>query len=64
MCAGEVIVGGLSKPLCRIVNVAGRRASAGGAPPLAGAPGLVVVSGAVGGEPLAVRGVVSVVAGA
>jgi len=54
MCAGAVIVGGFSEPPGTIVNVAGIRASSGGAPPVAGAPGFVVVSGAVGGVPVAV----------
>jgi hypothetical protein len=43
--------------------VAGIRASSGGAPPVAGAPGFVVVSGAVGGVPVAVGEVVWVVDG-
>ena len=58
MCAGAVIVGGLSDPPGTIVNVAGIRASSGGAPPVAGAPGFVVVSGPVGGVPVAVSLVV------
>jgi hypothetical protein len=58
MCAGAVIVGGLSKPPDTIVYVAGIRASSGGVPPVAGAPGFVVVSGAVGGVPVAVGAVV------
>ena len=41
--------------------MAGIRASSGGAPPVAGAPGFVVVSGAVGGVPVAVGDVVWVV---
>ncbi len=60
MCAGAVIVAGLSESPGRIVNVAGSRAFEGGAPPLCGAAGFVVVSGPVGGVPVAV-GVVSVV---
>lgn len=59
MCAGAVIVAGLSESPGRIVNVAGSRTFEGGAPPLCGA-GFVVVSGPVGGVPVAV-GVVSVV---
>ncbi len=43
--------------------MAGIRASSGGAPPVAGAPGFVVVSGAVGGVPVAVGDVVWVVDG-
>ncbi len=58
MCAGAVIVAGVSESPGRIVNVAGSRTFEGGAPPVAGAPGLVVVSGPVGGVPVAV-GVVS-----
>jgi hypothetical protein len=53
-CAGAVIVAGLSEPPGRIVNVAGRRTFEGGTPPVAGAPGFVVVSGPVGGVPEAV----------
>jgi hypothetical protein len=49
-----VTVGGLSAPPVTIVNVAGIRAFSGGAPPLAGAPGFVVVSVPVGGVPVAV----------
>ncbi len=64
MLTGEVIVGGFSEPPGRIVYVAGSRASVGGAPPVAGAPGFVVVSGAVGGVPVAVRGAVRVIGGA
>ena len=63
MCAGAVIVGGFSEPPGTIVYVAGIRASSGGAPPVAGAPGFVVVSGAVGGVPVAVGEVVWVVGG-
>jgi hypothetical protein len=59
-CAGAVIVAGLSEPPERIVNVAGSRTFDGAAPPLAGAPGFVVVSVPVGGVPVAV-GVVCVV---
>jgi hypothetical protein len=42
------------------VNVAGIRAFSGGAPPVVGAPGFVVVSGAVGGAPVAVGGAICV----
>jgi hypothetical protein len=63
MCAGAVIVGGFSEPPGTIVYVAGIRASSGGAPPVAGAPGFVVVSGAVGGVPVAVGEVVWLVGG-
>jgi hypothetical protein len=62
MCAGAVIVGGFSEPPGTIVNVAGIRALSGGAPPVAGAPGFVVVSGPVGGAPVAVSDVVRVAA--
>jgi len=58
MCAGAEIVGGLSPPPRTIVNVAGIRAFSGGAPPVVGAPGFVVVSGAVGGLPVAVGGAI------
>jgi hypothetical protein len=57
-CAGAVIVGGFRPPPGTIVNVAGIRASSGGTPPDAGAPGFVVVSVPVGGVPVAVSEVV------
>jgi len=60
MCAGAVTVGGLSAPLGPIVNVAGRRTSDGGVEVVLGAVG-GLVSGAVGGVPLAVGGLVWVV---
>jgi len=53
-----VIVGGFRPPPGTIVNVAGIRASSGGTPPDAGAPGFVVVSVPVGGVPVAVSEVV------
>jgi hypothetical protein len=55
-----VIVDGFSEPPGTIVNVAGIRAFSGGAPPVAGAPGFVVVSGPVGGVPVAVSDAVRV----
>jgi hypothetical protein len=61
MPTGAVIVGGFSEPPGMIVYEAGIRASSGGVPPVAGAPGFVVVSGAVGGVPVAVGDVACVV---
>jgi hypothetical protein len=61
ICAGAVIVGGFSEPPDTIVYVAGIRASSEGVPLVAGAPGFVLVSGAVGGVPVAVGAVVWVV---
>lgn len=60
MRAGAVTVGGLSPPLARTVNVAGRRTSEGGVDVVLGAVG-GLVSGAVGGAPVAVNGPVRVV---
>ncbi len=60
MRAGAVTVGGLSPPLARTVNVAGRRTSEGGVDVVLGAVG-GLVSGAVGGAPVAVNGPVWVV---
>ncbi len=60
MRAGAVTVRGLSPPLARTVNVAGRRTSEGGVDVVLGAVG-GLVSGAVGGAPVAVNGPVWVV---